>query len=227
MVDVLAIGGCVRLPRVSREWLCRRSALTGENAGCSDNTLYPLRIIGLNQDEKASGGMAGLTFLTGSMPVTLTLPNSDADYAKGYGAWVQSGEINSILSGFASDLRSDITSVKKKEFIWSTSGQGSTTSNSYTIFPLSASEISPGRVNGASISYDEYMTLDGGSPYLGLSTPELRARVRSEGDMYLRSLFPISGIKVACYRSVYGDAIDYNSGMPNQPWNYPRWAFCF
>ena len=27
------------------------------------NALYPLRIIGLNQDEKASGGMAGLTFL--------------------------------------------------------------------------------------------------------------------------------------------------------------------
>ena len=47
MVDVLAIGGCVRLPRVSREWLCRRSALTGEKAGALCRGLRRLQYLRL------------------------------------------------------------------------------------------------------------------------------------------------------------------------------------
>lgn len=170
--------------------------------------------------------MAGLTFLTGSMPTKLTLPDA-VNYVKGYGSWVQSNEINSLLSGFAPEFKNDIVSVKKKEFIYSSSGQGSTVSNSYAIFPLSASEISPGKLNGGSVSYDQYITLDGGNPYLGLSTLELRARLLNEGDVFLRSMFPAAGIRVACYRQFYGDAIDYNSAASGQLWDFPRWAFCF
>ena len=81
------------------------------------NALYPLRIIGLNQDEKASGGMAGLTFL-----FTQPMKTDTVTYSVGEGqpttswetsnarTWLNSGQ---GWTGLPAGVRGAIKQVKK------------------------------------------------------------------------------------------------------------------
>ena len=92
----------------------------GTNYECKvrwNNTLYSLRIIGLNQDEKASGGMAGLTFMLGKdgngNPIAKRNmdENNNTSYTKS-GGWSDvelrtflQSQVNSFSSGVKSAIK--------------------------------------------------------------------------------------------------------------------------
>lgn len=92
----------------------------GTNYECKvrwNNALYPLRIIGLNQDHKTSGGMAGLTFLFNSSMTTLRNTVSPSVAVENCN-WLQCNARSYLSSGdgwtrLASSVQTAITPVSK------------------------------------------------------------------------------------------------------------------
>ncbi len=101
------------------------------------NALYPLRIIGLNQDEKASGGMAGLTFVF-TTPMTTKQSSGGGSWpATVVGSYLAADGINNL----AVNVKNAIVPVKKRSVATEQYGTGNYKDSTDSLFVLSRGEI--------------------------------------------------------------------------------------
>ncbi len=102
------------------------------------NALYPLRIIGLNQDEKASGGMAGLTFLFATPMTTKQTSGGGSWPTTVVGSYLAADGINNL----AANVKNAIVPVKKRSVVTEQYGAGKYTDTTDSLFVLARGEIS-------------------------------------------------------------------------------------
>lgn len=196
------------------------------------NTLYPLRIIGLNQDEKASGGMAGLTFI---MPQTDKSLSFAYQAGTGHITWGSSGhalslQMQSIRQQLPTTVQNSIEPVIKKQRsntnnIASTNNYENISTTTDSIFVLSVNEaarnIPAGSLLGVGPNKDEsYLHWSN-----DLSDADKRARlgsVLSISDTWARdSMFANTGWVISSWRGGYGGGVAITTNCPIAP------AFCF